>query len=97
MISKLKENGFKTSLWQIPYFTPLNPIFDEVVKGKLYIKDGNGNVPTEDAILDFSNPETIEWYGKKIKALLRLGVAVIKVDFGEAAPQKGFYSSGRSG
>ena len=25
MVGKLKENGFKISLWQIPYFTPLNP------------------------------------------------------------------------
>ncbi len=97
MIAELKEDGFKTSLWQIPYFTPLNPIFNEVVKKKLYVKDGNGNVATEDAILDFSNPETIEWYSKKIKALLRLGVSVIKTDFGEAAPLKGLYASGRSG
>lgn len=97
MIAKLNDKGFKTSLWQIPYFTPLNPIFDEVAKNKLFIKDGNGNIPTEDAILDFSNPRTIEWYSKKIEALLRLGVAVIKVDFGEAAPLKGFYTSGRSG
>jgi alpha-D-xyloside xylohydrolase len=97
MTTELKEKGFKTSLWQIPYFTPLNPIFDEVVKKKLYIKDGNGNVATEDAILDFSNPETIDWYTQKIKALFRLGITVIKTDFGEAAPLKGLYVSGRSG
>jgi alpha-D-xyloside xylohydrolase len=97
MTAELKEKGFKTSLWQIPYFTPLNPIFNEVVKKKLYIKDGNGNVSTEDAILDFSNPETIDWYAQKIKALLRLGITVIKTDFGEAAPLKGLYASGRSG
>jgi len=97
MTKELKEKGFKTSLWQIPYFTPLNPIFNEVIKKKLYIKDGNGNVATEDAILDFSNPETVEWYSEKIKALLRLGITVIKTDFGEAAPLKGLYASGRSG
>jgi alpha-D-xyloside xylohydrolase len=97
MTTELKEMGFKTSLWQIPYFTPLNPIFDEVVKEKLYIKDANGNVATEDAILDFSNPETIDWYTKKIKGLLRLGISVIKTDFGEAAPLRGLYASGRSG
>lgn len=97
IVSQLKENGFKTSLWQIPYFTPLNKVFDEVVKKKLYIKDGNGNVATEDAILDFSNLETIDWYAQKIKALLCLGIAVIKTDFGEAAPLKGLYASGRSG
>jgi len=97
MTVELKEKGFKTSLWQIPYFTPLNPVFNEVVKRKLYIKDANGNVATEDAILDFSNPETIDWYTKKIEAILRAGIAVIKTDFGEAAPMKGLYASGRSG
>src|SRR6185437_2066562 len=97
MTTELKQKGFKTSLWQIPYFTPINPIFNEVVRKKLYIKDGNGNVSTEDAILDFSNEETIDWYSKKIKALLRLGIDVIKTDFGEAAPLKGLYGSGRSG
>src|SRR5690606_8772321 len=81
MISGLKEQGFRTSLWQIPYATPLNPIFDEIVEKRLYVKDGNGNVPTEDAILDFSNPDTIKWYSGKIKALLRLGISVIKTDF----------------
>jgi alpha-D-xyloside xylohydrolase len=97
MTVKLKKNGFKTSLWQIPYFTPINPIFKEVVEKKLFIKDGNGNVPTEDAILDFSNPDTIKWYSKKIKDLFRLGISVIKTDFGEAAPLKGYYASGKSG
>ncbi|MEO9021549.1 MAG: TIM-barrel domain-containing protein [Ginsengibacter sp.] len=97
MTTFLKQKGFRASLWQIPYFTPLNPIFDEVVKKKLYVQNGNGDVATEDAILDFSNPDTIEWYSKKIKALLRLGISVIKADFGEAAPLEGYYASGRSG
>lgn len=97
MTALLNEKGFKISLWQIPYFTPLNPIFDEVVKKQLYVKDRNGNVCTEDAILDFSNQNTIDWYTKKIKALFRLGVSVIKTDFGEAAPLNGWYASGRSG
>lgn len=97
MTAALKKDGFRVSLWQIPYFTPLNPVFNEVVEQKLYIADANGNVATEDAILDFSNPDTIAWYTKKITALLRLGISVIKTDFGEAAPLKGLYASGRSG
>ena len=97
MMKELNEKGFKTSLWQIPYFTPLNPIFNEVVDQGLYVKDGNGNVATEDAILDLSNEKTVEWYRGKLKKLFDLGASVIKADFGEAAPYKGFYASGRSG
>jgi len=60
----------------------------------LYI---SGNLPYEDAVLDFSNPETVEWYQEKIAGLLKQGVGAIKVDFGEAAPLNGIYHSGRSG
>ncbi|MBN1998030.1 alpha-xylosidase, partial [candidate division KSB1 bacterium] len=56
-----------------------------------------GNLPYEDAVLDFSNPETVTWYQDKIAGLLNQGVGVIKVDFGEAAPPEGVYASGRTG
>jgi alpha-D-xyloside xylohydrolase len=68
-----------------------------VVQKKLYVRDGNGNIPTEDAILDLSNSATIDWYREKIKALLEKGISVIKADFGEAAPLQAYYASGRSG
>ena len=48
-------------------------------------------------MLDFSNPETVNWYKDKISGLLKLGVGAIKVDFGEAAPYNGLYASGRTG
>ena len=61
------------------------------------ILDADGRIPTEDAILDFSEPEVVSWYGEKLKSLLEMGVAAIKVDFGEAAPRTGSYASGKSG
>ncbi len=97
MIDELKADGFKTSLWQLPYYTTTNPVFKEVVSKQLCVKDNNGNLYAEDAILDFSNPETQQWYKEKIKPLLEMGVAAIKADFGEAAPYMGLYASGRTG
>ena len=61
------------------------------------MKDRKGNLPYEDAVLDFSNPETVKWYQDKIADLLKMGVGVIKVDFGEAAPYDGIYHSGKTG
>ena len=61
------------------------------------MKNAKGNVPFEDAVLDFANPKTIQWYRTKIKGLLDLGVSAIKVDFGDAAPYNGIYSNGRTG
>jgi alpha-D-xyloside xylohydrolase len=97
MIADLKRDGFRVSLWQLPYFVPNNRLFPEIISKGLAVRDGKGNLPYDDAVLDFSNPETVSWYREKLKALLRLGVGAIKVDFGEAAPLTGHYASGRSG
>lgn len=97
MIADLKHDGFHISLWQLPYFVPKNSLFPEIVQKGLAVKDGNGNLPYEDAVLDFTNPATVEWYQEKIASLLRMGVGAIKVDFGEAAPLNGVYANGRTG
>ena len=97
MISDLKDDGFHVSLWQLPYFSPKNSLFPEIIEKGLAVRDRKGNIPYEDATLDFSNPETVSWYQDKIASLLKMGVGVIKVDFGEAAPASGLYHSGRTG
>jgi alpha-D-xyloside xylohydrolase len=97
MMADFKKIGFQTSLWQLPYFVPKNTLFPEIIEKGLFVKDAKGNLPFEDAVLDFSNPATVTWYQDKIAGLLKLGVGVIKVDFGEAAPRNGLYFSGRTG
>lgn len=97
MISELNDLGFHTSLWQLPYYTTKNPLYKEIIEKKLYVQNGNNNVPTNDVIIDFTNPETQDWYAKKVNKLLDLGVTAIKADFGESAPLKGVYHSKRNG
>ncbi len=97
MISDLKKEGFHISLWQLPYFVPKNSLFPEIISKGLAVKDAKGNIPYEDAVLDFSNPETVKWYQEKIGGLIKMGVGAIKVDFGEAAPLNGLYYSGKTG
>jgi len=97
MINQLNNKGIKISLWQLPYFVPKNSLFPEIIEKGLFVKNDKGNLPYEDAVLDFSNPKTVQWYQNKIKSLLDLGVGAIKVDFGEAAPANGIYASGRTG
>jgi alpha-D-xyloside xylohydrolase len=97
MIADLKKDGMHISLWQLPYFTPKNDYFKELVDNNLVVKNGKGNIPYEDAVLDFSNPATVKWYQEKLGNLLKMGVGAIKVDFGEAAPHNGLYYSGRTG
>ena len=97
MIADLKRDGFHISLWQLPYFVPQNTLFQELVDKNLVVRDAKGNLPYEDAVLDFSNPATVEWYQAKLAKLLKMGVGAIKVDFGEAAPNNGVFASGRTG
>jgi alpha-D-xyloside xylohydrolase len=97
MIQDLKKNGLHICLWQLPYFVPKNTLYKDIIDKGLYVKDAKGGVPYEDAVLDFSNPATVNWYQEKIGNLLKKGVGAIKVDFGEAAPANGVYASGRTG
>jgi alpha-D-xyloside xylohydrolase len=97
MISDLKQDGFHISLWQLPYFVPQNSLFPEIVEKGLAVRDAKGNLPAEDATLDFSNPATVTWYQGKLANLLKMGVGAIKVDFGEAAPNNGVFADGRTG
>ena len=90
MLKDLRSQGFHVCLWQLPYFT-------ELIEKDMYVKNGNGELPYEDVVLDFSNPETVKWYQDKLAGLLNIGVSAIKVDFGEAAPLNGIYASGKSG
>lgn len=97
MLSDLRKMGFHVSLWQLTYFTPKNPYFNELIEKGLYVRNGSGGLPYEDVCLDFSNPETVEWYQGHLADLLKMGVGAIKADFGEAAPLDGIYANGRSG
>jgi alpha-D-xyloside xylohydrolase len=71
-------------LWmsRITYFP------EDEVRG-VAAKDGRGNLPYEDAVLDFTNPATVAWYREKTAGLLRMGVGAIEVDFGETDPLAG--------
>ncbi|OCT15486.1 alpha-xylosidase [Paenibacillus pectinilyticus] len=97
MIQDMREQGYRLSLWQLPYFTPGNELYQEMIEAGYVVTDSNGNLPTEDAILDFSNPGAVAWYQAHIARLLAKGIGAIKVDFGEAAPIHGHYHSGKSG
>ena len=97
MLKTLKKEGFHTCLWQLPYFTPKNRYFHELVEGGMAVRNANGTLNYEDAVLDLSNPKTVSWYQDKIAHLIKQGVGVIKCDFGEAAPYDGLYASGKTG
>ncbi len=97
MLKSMRKDGFRVCLWQLPYFTPKNRYFNELVENGMQVKNAMGGMPYEDAVLDLSNPATVKWYQDKIGGLIKQGVSAIKCDFGEAAPFNGLYASGKTG
>jgi alpha-D-xyloside xylohydrolase len=97
MLSDLKQQGFRVSLWQLPYYSGKNVMFKEAVSRGYAVRGENGRFPAGDAVLDFSNPAAAKWYQGLVANLLKQGVSAIKADFGEGAPLHGLYASGRTG
>jgi alpha-D-xyloside xylohydrolase len=91
MISDLKDDGFRISLWQLPYFNPKNELHAEAIEKGYAVLSAYGKPPVDDAVIDLSNPEAVRWYQEKLAKLLRMGVGIFTADFGEAAPLTGIY------
>ena len=94
-ISRLKENGFKVSLWQLPYIAQGAEQLEEAKKNH-YISQptkeeetstgGASNFSALDyaGTIDFTYPKATDWYKYSLlKPLLDMGVKCIKTDFGE--------------
>lgn len=100
MISDLHKQGYKLSLWQFPYVERGNistEVYDEGVEKGYFASVDNGNLMFPHGLIDMTNPEAVEWYKNKlIRPLLEEGVDVIKVDFGESAPEFFKYAGKKS-
>jgi len=90
-IKKLRENGFKVSLWQMPYIAAAAAQHDEALSEKYMCilkeseKQGGSNFSALDyaGTIDFTHPKATEWYKNLLRNLLEMGVVCIKTDFGE--------------
>lgn len=100
MLSRLKSEGLKISLWINPYIGQASPLFDEAKKHGYLLKRADGSVWQWDlwqagnAIVDFSNPAAREWFKSKLRPLLEMGVDCFKTDFGERIPTDVIYHDG---
>lgn len=94
-VQHLKQNGFKVSLWQLPYVAQGAEQLEEA-KANRYISQstkaedtstgGASNFSALDyaGTIDFTYPKAVDWYKNQLlKPLLEMGVTCIKTDFGE--------------
>ena len=94
-IKRLKDNGFRVSLWQLPYVAQGAEQLGEA-KEQQYISQptkatetatgGASNFSALDyaGTIDFTYDKATDWYKNQLlKPLLEMGVKCIKTDFGE--------------
>jgi alpha-D-xyloside xylohydrolase len=93
MLSDLKRDGFRVSLWQLPYLNPKNNLHAEAIGQGYAVLSASGRPPVDDAVIDLSRLEAEGWYKDKLRDLLRTGAGIFTADFGEAAPVAGHYAS----
>lgn len=91
MMKEARMKGFRITLWQMPYIEnnpehPNDVYLEGFEKGYFAFRE-DGTADFKHGLIDFSNPEAVEWYKNKlIRPLLEMGVSGIKADFGESIP-----------
>lgn len=90
-VANLKQNGYRVSLWQMPYIAANAEQYEEA-KANNYMsildakkEQGGSNFSNLDyaGTIDFTYPKAVEWYKNLLRELLAIGVVCIKTDFGE--------------
>jgi alpha-D-xyloside xylohydrolase len=100
MLSRLKKDGLRISLWINPYIGQASPLFAEAAELGYLLKRADGSVWQWDlwqagnAIVDFTNPGARKWFQSKLRPLLEMGVDCFKTDFGERIPTDVVYFDG---
>lgn len=100
MLSRLKADGLRISVWINPYIAQASPLFDEAKQAGYLLRRADGSVWQWDlwqagnAIVDFTNPAARVWFADKLRPLLDMGVDCFKTDFGERIPTDVVYHDG---
>ncbi len=92
MIDILNRRGYHVFLWVAPWATGRTTNKEALEAGYL--------APSSRFIIDYTNPEAVEWWKGKIQPLIRMGISGLKLDRGdEDTPWAvtDIYYDGRSG
>jgi len=92
MLARLREQGFRVSLWQWPYALRQASVRAGAEEAGALLEAPDGGPVTlpgewgDAGVVDLTRPEGVAWYRERLRPLLEAGVAAIKADFGEGAP-----------
>ncbi|NXE65090.1 MYORG glycosidase, partial [Calcarius ornatus] len=93
MFAKLREDGFKVTLWIHPFIHIDSPNYEVGIEHQLFIKEPSGRLPAMvewwnsiGAILDFTNPAARDWFQSHLRQLRhKYGISSFKFDAGETS------------
>ncbi|XP_062369726.1 myogenesis-regulating glycosidase-like [Cinclus cinclus] len=93
MFAKLREDGFKVTLWIHPFIHIDSSSYEVGIERQLFIKEPSGRLPAMvewwngiGAILDFTNPAAREWFQSHLRQLQhKYGISSFKFDAGETS------------
>ncbi len=100
LLRKIHERGIRVCVWINPYIAQKSPLFREAAAAGYLLRRTDGRVWQTDkwqagmGIVDFTNPQAVQWYQEQLRALLRMGVDSFKTDFGERIPEDVVYYDG---
>jgi alpha-glucosidase len=75
MIARLHADGFKVMLWVCPFVHTNSETYAKLAERRLLLKDKSGAVALikwwngESALLDFTNPESVDWFCSRLDYL----------------------------
>ncbi|KAF4631753.1 hypothetical protein G7Y89_g6379 [Cudoniella acicularis] len=91
-IAHLKSSVDKVCVSINPYLSQASPVFKLAASRGYLLRRKNGDIFQTDhwqtgiGIVDFTNPEAVEWYVSCLQELFDSGVDAIKTDFGQYIP-----------
>ncbi|MBQ2709203.1 MAG: alpha-xylosidase, partial [Clostridia bacterium] len=100
MLARMHEKGLKICVWINPYLGQKSAIFDEAAEKGYLLKKPDGDIWQWDlwqagcSVVDFTNPDAVEWYKGHLRRLMDEGVDCFKTDFGERIPTDVVYHDG---
>ncbi|MCI6556763.1 alpha-xylosidase [Schaalia hyovaginalis] len=94
-LARLKERGLRVCVWLNPYIAQKSRLWDEGAEKGYLLRTSDGGIWQTDlwqagmSLVDFTNPEAVEWFKDQLRALVAIGVDAFKTDFGERIPVSG--------
>lgn len=102
MLADWRERGFDACLWINPYLPEGTPIYDEALRAGFLAMSLSGGIARLDhgqpvGVVDLTNPAAKQWWQGRLRGLLRMGAAALRLGDGDRLPEDALFCNGKTG